>query len=179
MFDDDEKVLSQSDIDAMLATLPEDAPPVSTSTAKEAEPEQYPVPEPPAAPAPSGTAPSKVDGGPVSAGIADSLQATLADVVKRLSKIENVMERLEQLEKKVAQISADSGKSPQNQQALENVKELEEQIEEISDNLRSSLGYGVRKIFRCKYCKSKGLVALHVKCTDCGEETWLGWWPKE
>jgi translation initiation factor 2 gamma subunit (eIF-2gamma) len=56
---------------------------------------------------------------------------------------------------------------------------MSEQLEEISDNLRSSLGYGAAKIFQCSECGSGGTVAIHVKCTSCGEENWMGWWPEE
>ena len=56
---------------------------------------------------------------------------------------------------------------------------MSEQMEEICDNLRFSLGYGAAKIFRCSECDAKGTVAIHVKCTQCGEENWMGWWPED
>ena len=56
---------------------------------------------------------------------------------------------------------------------------MSEQMEEICDNLRFSLGYGATKIFRCSECDAKGTVAIHVKCTQCGEENWMGCWPED
>jgi len=35
----------------------------------------------------------------------------------------------------------------------------------------------VRNNFQCSSCKSHGKVAMYLKCTCCGEEQWVGWWP--
>jgi len=188
----DEKVLSQADIDAMLSTAPQGGT-ISTCIAETESEHQTAqaetVKKPASNPAPtvveaettSDTASRReIPKETVSSSIAESLQNTLADLVKRLGKMENAMERLDQLEKKIEQVSALAEQSPQNLQTLTNqVQEFDDQLEEISENLRSSLGYGAGKIFQCKHCDSKGLVALYVKCTGCGEETWLGWWPKK
>jgi hypothetical protein len=31
--------------------------------------------------------------------------------------------------------------------------------------------------FHCVKCHSEKLVAIHVKCTSCGTENWMGWFP--
>jgi ParB/RepB/Spo0J family partition protein len=33
----------------------------------------------------------------------------------------------------------------------------------------------LRKTFECD-CGAKGQVAVHIKCTKCGKDTWHGWW---
>jgi tetrahydromethanopterin S-methyltransferase subunit G len=192
MSDDEGKVLSQSDIDAMLSTAQEEpaGPKKTASAVSEEKPpaekkpapaaEQVPVEKPAEeAPAvkPSGESKSQEV---LTVELIENLESTLADLVKRLGTMENAMERLDKLEK---QVEENSGASPAVQsEELEEMKsevqDLSEQMDEISGNLKYSLGYGVGKIFQCKHCESKELVALHVKCTDCGEETWLGWWPR-
>jgi len=55
------------------------------------------------------------------------------------------------------------------------IQEFKEQMDEISNNLQSSPGYRAAKIFHCSYCDTTGKVAIHVKCTECGEKTgWAG-----
>jgi hypothetical protein len=43
--------------------------------------------------------------------------------------------------------------------------------------LKDTLLVGVRREFKCD-CGAKGFVAVYIKCTKCGKETWRGWWPK-
>jgi hypothetical protein len=198
--DNEGKVLSQSDIDAMLSTVPQDPdPPKSKAPAATAQkPPTADIPAQaaaapaakPAAPAAAAPAAKPASANAASSGqqkskevitleIIESLQATLADLIKRLAKMEHAMERLELLEEKVGEMGASSGApSGELQKMKDHVQELNGQMDEISGNLKYSLGYGVGKIFQCKHCESKNLVALHVKCTECGEENWLGWWPK-
>ena len=38
---------------------------------------------------------------------------------------------------------------------------------------------GARYLVTCKSCGSKEWIAAAIKCTKCGHETYLGWWPKE
>ena len=182
MSDDEEKVLSQNDIDAMLSTMPEDPPepkkaaPAVSEEKPPAEEKPAPAPEPAAAATASKPSSREV----LTVELIETLESTLADLVRRLSTMENAMERLDRLEKQVAENGEASSAAPAKElQEMKNeVQDLSERMDEISGNLKYSLGYGVGRIFQCKHCESKQLVALHVKCTDCGEETWLGWWPK-
>ena len=195
MSDDEGKVLSQSDIDAMLSTVPEDPPePKKAAPAvSEVKPPAAEKPAPATAPAavqtqeakPAAATASKPSGESISKEVLtveliENLESTLADLVKRLTTMENAMERLDSLEKQVGENSGASSAAPANglEEMKSEVQDLSERMDEISGNLKYSLGYGVGRIFQCKHCESKQLVALHVKCTDCGEETWLGWWPK-
>jgi len=38
--------------------------------------------------------------------------------------------------------------------------------------------HNLRESFSCE-CRTSGMVAVHIKCTNCGKETWRGWWPKK
>jgi DNA-directed RNA polymerase subunit RPC12/RpoP len=35
-----------------------------------------------------------------------------------------------------------------------------------------------RERISCNSCGSKGRIAVPIKCTNCGKETYWGWWPK-
>ena len=51
-------------------------------------------------------------------------------------------------------------------------------LEELIQYLPNTLGYGVRASFVCGSCETQGLVGSRVTCTQCGTETWVGWWPE-
>jgi len=36
--------------------------------------------------------------------------------------------------------------------------------------------HDLRERFKCS-CGTRGMVAVHFKCTNCGKESWWGWWP--
>lgn len=38
--------------------------------------------------------------------------------------------------------------------------------------------HDLREQFKCS-CGTKGMVAVAIKCTNCGRESWWGWWPEE
>ena len=37
---------------------------------------------------------------------------------------------------------------------------------------------GLKHDFKCD-CGASGFVAVHIKCTKCGRDTYWGWWPKK
>ena len=55
------------------------------------------------------------------------------------------------------------------------VEELREENERLGYSL---LLTDLQRRFECDGCKSKGLVAVKIKCTKCDEETWWGIWPE-
>ena len=75
--------------------------------------------------------------------------------------------------------SGAAGGQPQAQlQALaKQVEALTAQVQALRQHVARSVGYRVQETFQCASCGEKGLVAGLVKCTACGGETWLGWWP--
>jgi hypothetical protein len=53
-----------------------------------------------------------------------------------------------------------------------------DEISNILETIRESKSsYNLQDEFKCSHCQSKNLVAFHVKCTSCGKENWMGWWP--
>ncbi len=199
---DDEKVLSQADIDALLSSASPELPasnsevPAATAT-KTRAPKTSPAAKSQSSKSAATTAkgettakkePDTLPGTEVKPyqqkskkpAEVDTLKRSLEDVARRLEKIESVIAQMGQVEKKMArQITELSGKGPDKGNVYQQVQDLSEQMDEISDNLRSSLGYGAAKLFNCCECGSSGTVAIHVKCTQCGEENWMGWWPDE
>ena len=58
------------------------------------------------------------------------------------------------------------------------IRKLGDQFEEMETRLDGTPALRLKERFKCS-CGASGFVALHIKCTKCGEETWWGWFPKE
>jgi ribosomal protein L37E len=55
---------------------------------------------------------------------------------------------------------------------------LQVDIEELQNCLDGTPALGLKHHFKC-HCGASGFVALHIKCTKCGRESWWGWFPRE
>ena len=195
MAEKNEKVLSQADIDAMLSTSSAEPPAsgeessVATATKTKTATMTRPPKNGAAAPKREAPAAAKKEADTTLPGAevkpyqqkagtskdVESLQQSLEDVVKRLDRVETVIEQLGEIEKKMAkQISDLAGKSSNKDNGLhKQVKEMSEQMEEICDNLRFSLGYGAAKIFRCSECDAKAQSLYTSSARSAGKRT--GW----
>lgn len=49
-------------------------------------------------------------------------------------------------------------------------------LDALEIQVKNNPASGLRKKFKCT-CGSTEKVAVSVKCTKCGKETWYGWWP--
>jgi hypothetical protein len=61
------------------------------------------------------------------------------------------------------------------------IDDLRRRIDYISSNVRWKTGSafaGLYESFKCSGCGSTHQVAVNIKCTNCQNETWIGWWPK-
>lgn len=58
------------------------------------------------------------------------------------------------------------------------IQKNQNELDQISQLLNNKQGWNPRDGFQCSNCKSTKLVAIHVKCTSCGETHWIGWWPR-
>ena len=68
------------------------------------------------------------------------------------------------------------------------VNELEGRVEiletavaelyDIENRLDGTPDLGLKNHFECE-CGASGLVALRIRCTKCGRETWWGWFPEK
>lgn len=174
----DEKVMSQADIDAMVAVAPEReaAPEEPVPAAAKVEP----APTAKAKTAPATSTSREVQQAPAALAEDESVQSMVADLAQRVAKIEAAMGRLEELQKTVRDANTILRKQPQDFQAvIDELQEVSDQVEEISEKLRNTPVYDMREIFQCNVCDSHGLCAIRVKCTECGRENWWGWWPKQ
>jgi hypothetical protein len=56
---------------------------------------------------------------------------------------------------------------------------LQDRIADLEDKLSDDPLSGARYQFTCNSCGKRGGIAVKIKCTKCGHETYFGWWPKE
>ena len=54
---------------------------------------------------------------------------------------------------------------------------MEARVDEIADAVSSTPLHGLRSRYECRECHAKGLVAVSIKCTSCGDNSYWGWWP--
>lgn len=93
---------------------------------------------------------------------------------------DQVMARILQLERQMASINmAVQTLSLNLQGALGLVKDTNDQLRDIRRGLRNTLSYDIRENFECQHCGSRGHVLGLIKCSECEEENWRGWWPPE
>ncbi len=193
------KLLSQSDIDAMVNSLSSkpDAPaapaPAPAAPAKKAEATPAPAPAPaaaatakPASP-PPGDAPTKYamkkaslrhpereeDAEDEGEAIA-ALAAQNKSLQEKIARLEAKVQKLEQMEKVRSGVVAPV--NPQDFQELnKKVEQLTELLQAMSLKLQGTLGYDIFHLFTCEKCGAKENVSSVYRCTSCGHETWLGW----
>lgn len=110
----------------------------------------------------------------IAAGEIQSLGKKIADLSSRLAKIENAINKLEKKAQSNNEVSASQIKT-----AIQQMRNVSSQVEIITEGLRGTAGYNLNKTFKCNSCKSTGMAAIKVKCTQCGQENWWGWWPKK
>lgn len=107
----------------------------------------------------------------------DGLKKKIADLTDEVNKLSAALQTVSQLEEKVRQLEAAVKNGP------ESTSTLKERIDRISAALESGQAnkpdYGFLEAFRCSHCSTKGNVAIYVKCTNCGKENWMGWWPEK
>jgi hypothetical protein len=78
------------------------------------------------------------------------------------------------------------GSPVSNESLVDDVRDLKEQLAKLTSHvkamsvrLRDTPAYGLHTHFTCRSCGASGNVAVIVKCTQCGEEGWQGWWPDD
>ncbi|MEE8372756.1 MAG: hypothetical protein V3R87_03350 [Dehalococcoidia bacterium] len=105
--------------------------------------------------------------------------AVVADLAQRLATMEAAMGRIGQLEASLAAVQAAGGPKAQDFQAVVNqLKKVSGQAESMMQGLQNTPGYGTRKNFQCSSCGTRGMIVSLVRCSKCGTEKWLGWWPQ-
>ena len=59
------------------------------------------------------------------------------------------------------------------------MKETARKINDAMQGTKGTWGYDIHRTYECQHCGSKGNVVGLVKCSECGDEDWWGWWPPE
>jgi uncharacterized phage infection (PIP) family protein YhgE len=202
----DEKVLSQADVDALVALVP-DAP-RAASVAAAPEPAPAPTPEPPpppvvtinrpapvekpvvhaAAPEPGRVNTAAPHGSSVSAvslGEMLMLKKQVEDLNRQISKLSSNTQRLDDLEEKISQLSTTVQKTSRNPPpSTEKIAVIESRMDDLIQQVyqqQDQLAHRreLRDDFVCEKCENKGTMAILTKCTSCGQERWFGWWPRK
>ena len=172
-----DKVLSQAEIDAMLGggspageeAASEEAAQPAAAAVPQVPPPQQAAPQPPPV---VGVTSSQLNSG--------GTQLMLDKMMERLETIGAAVERIGQLERAVIESNAAIRQSRQDMQNMANqVQLVSSKVDGILTNLKATIGYRAQKTFTCGSCKANGNVAARVRCTQCGQENWWGWWPQK
>ena len=100
----------------------------------------------------------------------EELRDTLPGLTERLAGVENSLGKFEQYGEAMGAALVAS-----RQFNAERSKVIVSQIRDITRGLQNTLGYNIKRDFKCQSCSANGSVAIHVKCTQCGKENWWGW----
>ena len=58
------------------------------------------------------------------------------------------------------------------------IGDVEVRIDNVEGDLWDDPLAGARRRVACEGCGGKGWIAVHIRCTRCGHETYYGWFPK-
>jgi hypothetical protein len=98
------------------------------------------------------------------------------ELTRQVNKIAGAMNKIMELDMKISNLAASVNMSPEITQALsERIDEIYYYLESMQPEEKDA---GIQELYECSQCHARRLVALHVKCTNCGNENWMGWWPK-
>ena len=110
----------------------------------------------------------------IAAGEIQAMGTQISELLYRLSKLEATVAKQDGNGAKPNDMSSVHMKA-----AVAQMKNIGSQVEVISEGLRGTAGYNLSKTFKCGSCNAVGIVAIKVKCNQCGQENWWGWWPKK
>jgi hypothetical protein len=109
----------------------------------------------------------------------DEIMATLGKLTQR---IENLEETISTLGQSTPDTTNNSDLERRLLQKIKNeevnLHKVNKRVSNIITLLKGTPGYGVRNSYTCSNCGSNGLIAIPVKCSSCGTQGWLGWWPE-
>jgi len=105
-------------------------------------------------------------------------QALTNTLTKRLLDAERRIAQLER-QNKVLASKVKTSPSSNIDAIVKEVKRIGGQVKTISGNLEATPGYNAHNNFVCTSCGSKGKVAIPLRCTECGQEGWKGWFRKK
>lgn len=104
--------------------------------------------------------------------------AALTLLTERVDGIEKVLKRLVKLEDQIAQLkSANKQRARDYTDMTKQLKKISAQINTIVQGLQNTPAYDAHRKFLCDSCGTEGNVAINIRCSQCGKDNWLGWWP--
>jgi len=189
-----DQLLSQADVDALVASLSKNDPPKPAAPAVKpvapavsppvAKPAVAPIAARPSVPSTGMAVPASR---PVSApvkpevnnDVINGLNSKIAELTRQLGNMGAALKRMELLEKKVSELEVKANKNGGAANNDQKIQQLTDEMKKIITNLKGTPGYGVRSTFTCEKCDDHGHVAVQFRCTKCGHERWYGWWPEK
>lgn len=96
----------------------------------------------------------------------------------KVNKFETINKQLVHLEVKINEMAELVKSSPEAVRILDGrIDEIYGLLENMRHEKHTSDEERIHDQFQCVACHSEKLVAIHVKCTNCGTENWMGWFP--
>jgi len=159
----EEKVLSQAEIDALVMAM---------ETQRESIPD---IPSPPRA------KPDPPPFSPPSPKLEENKNTAISGITNEQTlKIEECLKKLELLDQKIGIIWKVLGLPADSSQPFKSeIDTIKKYIHELAQRASTESGCNMLRNFQCDNCNSVNLVAIKTKCTKCGKENWLGWWPSQ
>jgi hypothetical protein len=107
------------------------------------------------------------------------LNKQLIELTIQVNRFEKAAQKMAQIEDKLDQVAATVQSSPKAVRAMgAKIDEIYGLLDAMRRPGRKSDEERIHDEFRCVKCQSEKLVAIHVKCTSCGTENWMGWYPE-
>jgi hypothetical protein len=160
------------------------APVVAPPVVSAAPPPPAAIPAPAAAPASVPTAaPQIIQQGMTQEQVTNLCRKLLSEETGELAKqmveltikVNNYKKRIDHIDEKINEIAGMMQQSPAIDTLAARIEELQGMV--LNARRRKSDEEHIRDEFHCVKCHSEKLVAVHVKCTSCGTENWMGWFP--
>ena len=104
----------------------------------------------------------------------NSLEQTISELSERVNKLEQSIITLQSQYNDNSR-TVNEGFNP----SVEQLDEINNSLTIINEGLKCTAGYNINKTYECRHCGSTGIVAIRVRCNECGQENWWGWWPKK
>ena len=98
---------------------------------------------------------------------------------RQLAKILATAQRMDLIEEKLSFISNIVGVPSDKVKPVKGeLDEIKKRLEDLESGMNES-SCQLLEGFACDSCKTQNMVAIHTRCTSCGKENWVGWWPEK
>ncbi|UCC17083.1 MAG: hypothetical protein JSU58_00580 [Dehalococcoidales bacterium] len=108
----------------------------------------------------------------------NEIMTLLGKLTRRIENLENNISTVSQSDSNITDSSELETRLLQRIKNDEiDLHKVNKRIINILARLKETPGYGVRGGYTCNSCGSHGFIAIPMKCSNCGTQGWLGWWP--